>query len=227
MCANNYLGLSSHPEIVKAAHEGLDTRGYGMSSVRFICGTQDIHRQLEEKVTEFLGYTAHAVACFAFGADVPVVDVNVRRYSAGCFGSPLGRRPEAGKRNLDPCRENFTPGRCREMEPGPHGPSARLCAQREIPGALVSDHIAVRFGFFKVVGMKHPMKKRPEPSFKGIPRRIYRGRILKALHEKPLTLLQLGERIVERFHPRDLKWILQVLETMEREALIAIRGNRR
>ena len=44
ICANNYLGLSSHPEVVKAAHEGLDSRGYGMSSVRFICGTQDIHK---------------------------------------------------------------------------------------------------------------------------------------------------------------------------------------
>ena len=55
MCANNYLGLSSHPEVVKAAHEGLDSRGYGMSSVRFICGTQDIHRELEKKMTEFLG----------------------------------------------------------------------------------------------------------------------------------------------------------------------------
>ncbi len=55
MCANNYLGLSSHPEVIKAAHEGLDTRGYGMSSVRFICGTQDIHRELEQRVTEFLG----------------------------------------------------------------------------------------------------------------------------------------------------------------------------
>lgn len=55
MCANNYLGLSSHPDVIQAAHEGLDTRGYGMSSVRFICGTQDIHRELENKVTEFLG----------------------------------------------------------------------------------------------------------------------------------------------------------------------------
>lgn len=55
MCANNYLGLSSHPEVVKAAHEGLEDRGYGMSSVRFICGTQDIHKELERKVTEFLG----------------------------------------------------------------------------------------------------------------------------------------------------------------------------
>lgn len=55
MCSNNYLGLSSHPEVIKAAHEGLETRGYGMSSVRFICGTQDIHRELEKRVTEFLG----------------------------------------------------------------------------------------------------------------------------------------------------------------------------
>jgi glycine C-acetyltransferase len=55
MCANNYLGLSSHPEVIAAAHAGLETRGYGMSSVRFICGTQDIHRQLENTLTEFLG----------------------------------------------------------------------------------------------------------------------------------------------------------------------------
>ena len=55
VCANNYLGLSSHPEVLKAAHEGLDTRGYGMSSVRFICGTQDIHKELEKVVTDFLG----------------------------------------------------------------------------------------------------------------------------------------------------------------------------
>lgn len=55
MCANNYLGLSSHPEVIKAAHEGLETRGYGMSSVRFICGTQDIHKELERRVTDFLG----------------------------------------------------------------------------------------------------------------------------------------------------------------------------
>jgi len=55
MCANNYLGLSSHPEVIKAAHEGLDRRGFGLSSVRFICGTQDLHRQLEEKMSEFLG----------------------------------------------------------------------------------------------------------------------------------------------------------------------------
>lgn len=54
-CANNYLGLSSHPDLIKAAHEGIDNRGYGLSSVRFICGTQDIHKILEEKVSKFLG----------------------------------------------------------------------------------------------------------------------------------------------------------------------------
>ena len=55
ICANNYLGLSSHPAVIQAAHAGLDARGYGMSSVRFICGTQDIHRQLENKLSAFLG----------------------------------------------------------------------------------------------------------------------------------------------------------------------------
>jgi len=55
LCANNYLGLSSHPAVIAAAHEGLEHRGYGMSSVRFICGTQDIHRELERKLTTFLG----------------------------------------------------------------------------------------------------------------------------------------------------------------------------
>ncbi|MBI5868125.1 MAG: glycine C-acetyltransferase [candidate division Zixibacteria bacterium] len=55
MCANNYLGLSSHPDVIDAARKGLDHRGYGLSSVRFICGTQDIHRELENKLTAFLG----------------------------------------------------------------------------------------------------------------------------------------------------------------------------
>jgi glycine C-acetyltransferase len=55
ICSNNYLGLSSHPEVIAAAHAGLDSRGYGMSSVRFICGTQDMHRELENRLTQFLG----------------------------------------------------------------------------------------------------------------------------------------------------------------------------
>ncbi len=55
MCANNYLGLADHPEVLAAAKESLDKWGFGMSSVRFICGTQEIHKQLEAQITEFLG----------------------------------------------------------------------------------------------------------------------------------------------------------------------------
>ena len=55
MCANNYLGLAEHPDVLRAAHDGLDKWGYGLASVRFICGTQQIHKQLEQKLTEFLG----------------------------------------------------------------------------------------------------------------------------------------------------------------------------
>src|SRR6266481_4251438 len=55
MCANNYLGLADHPELIKAAKEALDTHGLGMASVRFICGTQDLHKELEAALTAFLG----------------------------------------------------------------------------------------------------------------------------------------------------------------------------
>ena len=66
MCANNYLGLSSNPEIIQAAKDTLDTHGFGMSSVRFICGTQDIHKTLEEKISKFYGTedTILYAACF-------------------------------------------------------------------------------------------------------------------------------------------------------------------
>jgi len=65
-CANNYLGLSSHPELIEAAKEGLDSHGFGMSSVRFICGTTDLHKELEQKIAEFFGTedTILYAACF-------------------------------------------------------------------------------------------------------------------------------------------------------------------
>jgi len=65
-CANNYLGLSSHPRVIEAAHKAIESHGYGMSSVRFICGTQDIHKELEQKISEFLGTgdTILYAACF-------------------------------------------------------------------------------------------------------------------------------------------------------------------
>ncbi|WP_026808577.1 glycine C-acetyltransferase [Arenibacter latericius] len=68
-CANNYLGLSSHPEVIQAAKDTLDSHGFGMSSVRFICGTQDIHKQLEKKIAEFYGTEDTILYAAAFDAN--------------------------------------------------------------------------------------------------------------------------------------------------------------
>lgn len=68
-CANNYLGLSAHPQIIDAAKQAIDTHGYGMSSVRFICGTQDIHKELEAKLAEFLGTEDAILYAAAFDAN--------------------------------------------------------------------------------------------------------------------------------------------------------------
>ena len=68
-CANNYLGLSSHPKVIEAAKAAIDTHGFGMSSVRFICGTQDIHKELERKISEFLGTEDTILYAAAFDAN--------------------------------------------------------------------------------------------------------------------------------------------------------------
>ena len=68
-CANNYLGLSSHPKVIEAAHKAIDTHGYGMSSVRFICGTQDLHKQLEQRLSDFLGTEDTILYVAAFDAN--------------------------------------------------------------------------------------------------------------------------------------------------------------
>jgi glycine C-acetyltransferase len=68
-CANNYLGLSSHPQVIEAAKAAIDSHGYGMSSVRFICGTQDIHKELEAKISEFLGTEDTILYAAAFDAN--------------------------------------------------------------------------------------------------------------------------------------------------------------
>ncbi len=73
-CANNYLGLSSHPAVIQAAKDTMDTHGYGMSSVRFICGTQDIHKQLEKKIAEFYGTEDTILYAAAFDANAGVFE---------------------------------------------------------------------------------------------------------------------------------------------------------
>src|SRR4051812_2898988 len=73
-CANNYLGLSSHPKVIEAAKQAIDTHGYGLSSVRFICGTQDIHKELERKLSEFLGTEDTILYAAAFDANEGVFE---------------------------------------------------------------------------------------------------------------------------------------------------------
>ena len=68
-CANNYLGLANHPEVIKAAQETMTDWGFGLSSVRFICGTQQIHKELEQKVSDFLGTEDTILYCAAFDAN--------------------------------------------------------------------------------------------------------------------------------------------------------------
>ena len=68
-CANNYLGLSSHPKVLEAAKKYIDYRGFGMSSVRFICGTQDIHKELEQSISKFLGTEDTNLYAAAFDAN--------------------------------------------------------------------------------------------------------------------------------------------------------------
>lgn len=74
ICSNNYLGMSNNPEVIKAAKDTLDTRGYGMSSVRFICGTQDIHKELENRMSEFLGMEDTILYSSAFDANLGVFE---------------------------------------------------------------------------------------------------------------------------------------------------------
>ncbi len=69
MCANNYLGLADHPALIAAAKEALDTHGFGMASVRFICGTQDIHKELEAALSKFLGMEETILYPSAFDAN--------------------------------------------------------------------------------------------------------------------------------------------------------------
>lgn len=73
-CANNYLGLANHPEVIKAAQDIMDTWGFGLSSVRFICGTQQIHKELEKKVSEFLGTEDTILYCACFDANAGVFE---------------------------------------------------------------------------------------------------------------------------------------------------------
>ena len=88
LCANNYLGLANHPEVIAAAHKALDEFGYGMASVRFICGTQTIHKELEDRISAFLGTedTILYPSCFDANGGLfeTILDADDAVVSEGC-----------------------------------------------------------------------------------------------------------------------------------------------
>ena len=86
LCANNYLGLANHPAVVAAAHEALDRWGYGMASVRFICGTQALHRELEERLSAFLGTDDTILFSSCFDANGGLFEALLDRGGRGDLG---------------------------------------------------------------------------------------------------------------------------------------------
>jgi glycine C-acetyltransferase len=127
LCANNYLGLANHPVMLAAAHEGLDSHGFGMASVRFICGTQDIHKALERKVADFVGMDDAILFSSCFDAnggifevlldanDAVISDSLNHRYfreSAGDLRPGRGAR-RAGHGRRQPRRRVYRRARCR------------------------------------------------------------------------------------------------------------------
>ena len=111
LCANNYLGLADHPEVRAAAHEALDRWGYGMASVRFICGTQELHKQLERALSEFLG------------TDDTILYSSCWDANGGLFETLLGGRGRRHLRRAEPRLDH-------RRHPALQGPAAPLPQQR-------------------------------------------------------------------------------------------------
>ncbi len=172
-------------------------------------------------------YTAHAVACFAFGLDVPVVDVNIRRVFSRVFWkvrSALELRPEKEIWML--AGEQLPARHISEWNQALMDLGALICTARNPRCDACPISSSCASAFSKNFAKPIQARKTYEPSFKGIPRRIYRGRILKALHQKPLTIRELGRSVVDRFHPRDIRWVESVVHKMELDELVTVRVSR-
>jgi A/G-specific adenine glycosylase len=175
-------------------------------------------------------YTAHAVACFAFGQEVAVVDVNIRRVFSRMFWSVQSAAELKPEKDIWSLAEMHLPAlHAAQWNQALMDLGALICTARRPLCAVCPINSSCASAFSKNFAKKIPPREKMEPSFKGVPRRIYRGRILKALHKKPLTSREIGMSVVSRFHPRDLTWIESVLKRMEFDDLVTIRGtgNRR
>ncbi|MGA7161311.1 MAG: A/G-specific adenine glycosylase [Bacteroidota bacterium] len=170
-------------------------------------------------------YTAHAITCFAFNAAAPVVDINIRRIFSRIFWKARSTNDMKSEKVIWATAEKILPPRnSLQWNQALMDLGAMVCTAKTPRCSSCPVNTLCASAFSTGLRKNISSPKKAEPSFKGVPRRIYRGRILKALHDAPLTARQLGERVVDGFHLRDMKWIMNVLKMMEREALIALRG---
>ena len=126
-CANNYLGLSSHPELLKAAHRALDEWGYGMSSVRFICGTQALHLELEKRIAAFLGMQDAILYAACFDANGGVFEP--------LLGAGRRDRHRPAQPRLDHRRRAPVQGEALRLRERRHGATSRRSCRRRSPAA--------------------------------------------------------------------------------------------
>ncbi|WP_423820423.1 glycine C-acetyltransferase [Salinimicrobium sp. TIG7-5_MAKvit] len=148
-CANNYLGLSSHPEVIQAAKDAMDTHGFGMSSVRFICGTQDIHKELERKIADFYGMDDTILYAAAFDANGGVFEPLLTAEDAIISDSLNHASIIDGVRLCKAARYRYENGNMEELE-------AKLKTANE-KGARFK--IIVTDGVFSMDGLVAPLDK--------------------------------------------------------------------
>ncbi len=148
-CANNYLGLSSHPEVIQAAKDAMDTHGFGMSSVRFICGTQDIHKELERKIAHFYGMDDTILYAAAFDANGGVFEPLLTAEDAIISDSLNHASIIDGVRLCKAARYRYENGNMEELE-------AQLKTANE-KGARFK--IIVTDGVFSMDGLVAPLDK--------------------------------------------------------------------
>ena len=191
--------------------------------------TENFNGALPRTVNELLQlsgigkYTAHAIACLAFGENIAVVDVNVRRIYSRLLWRVRSSADLKSETAIWEIAKSYLPNRnAADWNQALMDLGALICTARNPKCDICPANAQCESAFSKALLKQPKSEKRTEPSFKGIPRRIYRGRILKALHDKPLTSRQIASRVIDRFRLHDLKWMDGILEKMEGEALITI-----
>lgn len=226
------LAVATKPAVLRA-WSGL---GYNNRALRLHALAKQVSNEfngsLPKGVDELLQlpgigkYTAHAIACLAFGKIVPVVDVNVRRFYSRVLWksrSATDLRPES---EIWEIAAHYLPKRrAAEWNQALMDIGALICTARNPKCEVCPVHTLCVSAFSKTLRINKKTEKKKEPSFKGIPRRIYRGRILKALHDKPLTSRQIAGRVVDHFQQSDVQWMNEILEKMKGDALITIQGS--